>query len=173
MKLEFHGTPVMSSTRSRYIFLLLYSLFIIYGSLFPLTDWRIPQQDLLSAWQQEIGKHVSRSDLITNILAYIPLGFLFSYAVSTRIRNGAGILMATAFGTLLSFSMEFLQQYLPARTSSPVDLLLNMLSTLIGALLWSWLGKKLSPGERLHEWRYTWIRDGKSADIGLFVVIAW
>ena len=122
---------------------------------------------------QTFEERVSRSDLLTNILAYIPLGFLISSVCSARLCNFSRILLTVILGSLLSFSMEYLQMFLPARTSSPIDLLLNMLSTLLGAVSFGWLGAGSSLGERLREWRQFWLNDGKIADIGLFVIALW
>lgn len=163
----------MKKIRSNNIFLFLYLLFILYGSLFPCTDWRYPSQSLAEVWQRTGREHVSRSDLLTNILAYIPFGFLFCSICSERFGTLGRILITTVIGSTLSFSMEYIQLYLPSRTSSPIDLLLNMLSTLLGALAFGLLGKGSNVGEWFGEWRQTRFIDGRVADIGLSVIALW
>lgn len=163
----------MSKVSSNYLFLFCYILFIVYGSLFPLVDWRPPSQSLLEIWQQAIGNHISRSDLLTNILVYIPLGYLLSAVSSARFGKFGRILLTVVFGFVLSLSMEYLQMSLPARTSSPIDLLLNILSTSLGALSFSCLGRGSSFGEWLRKWRQVWFNDGRIVDIGLFVIVFW
>jgi VanZ family protein len=159
--------------RSNHIFLFLYLLFILYGSLIPFTDWRNPAQSLMEVWQQTGREHVSRSDLLTNILAYIPFGFLFCSICSERLGTFGKILITTIIGSILSFSMEYTQLYLPSRTSSPIDLLLNTLSTLLGALAFGLLGKGSNIGEWFGEWRQNHFIDGRVADIGLSVIALW
>lgn len=163
----------MSKVSSNYLFLFCYILFIVYGSLFPLVDWRPPSQSLLEIWRQTAGNHISRSDLITNILVYIPIGYLLSAVSTARFGNFNRILLTVFIGSSLSLSMEYLQMSLPARTSSPVDLLLNILSTLIGALSFSWLGVESTIGEWFSKWRQLRFNDGRIADIGLFVFVFW
>lgn len=163
----------MIQIRSRHLFLILYLLFIVYGSLFPLVDWRIPPQGFFAIWSETAEKHVSRSDLLTNIFAYIPLGFLLGSICSGRLGIVARILLATTMGMLLSLLMESIQIFLPARTSSPVDLLLNTLSTLIGVFMYSWIRRGGSTGEWLRTWRSENFREGKVVDIGLAVIAAW
>lgn len=163
----------MPRHRSSYLFLLLYLLFIIYGSLFPLAAWRVPQHGLVDTWLVTAGRHVSRSDLLTNILVYIPLGFLISSICSVKLGDGVRILLATVLGTLLSFFMESIQLFLPARSSSLVDLLLNMLSTLLGALAYYWLRENAGFGKWLREWQQGYVCEGRTADIGLMLFAAW
>ena len=162
----------MKKIRSNHIFLFLYLLFILYGSLFPF-DWGFPSQRLVEVWQRTGREHVSRSDLLTNILAYMPFGFLFCSICSARFGALGRILITTAIGSTLSFSMEYTQLYLPSRTSSPIDLLLNMLSTLLGALAYVLSGKGSNIGECFGEWRQNHFIDGRIADIGLCVIALW
>lgn len=163
----------MIKIRSNHLFLFLYILFIIYGSLFPLAGWRLPEQSLLENWQQAIGRHISRSDLLTNLMVYVPLGFLLSSVISSRFGHFGRILLTVILGSLLSLSMEYLQLFLPARTSSPIDLLLNVLSTLLGGLSFSWLGAGSSLGEQFGDWRQNRFNDGRVTDIGLAVIVLW
>ena len=165
-------TP-MIQIRSNYLYLCLYLLFIVYGSLFPLADWRTPEHKLLEVWQQAMGQHLSRSDLLTNFLVYIPLGFLLSSVCSTRFGTLARVMLVVTFGFLISFSMEYLQLFLPARSSSPVDLLLNTLSTLSGAIAYRWLGNKSTRGEWFGEWCHNHFHPGRVTDIGLTVIAIW
>jgi len=160
----------MIKIRSNHLFLFLYILFIVYGSLFPLVGWRPPTQSLLEVWLQTLGDHVSRSDLVTNLLVYIPLGILLSSVLSGK---SGRILLTVFWGSLLSFSMEYLQLFLPARTSSPIDLMLNILSTLSGALSFSWFGRESSVSEWINRWRQNDFKDGKVADIGIFIIVLW
>jgi VanZ family protein len=159
--------------RSNHIFLFLYLLFILYGSLFPFDDWISPSQSMMDVWRRTGREHVSRSDLLTNILAYIPFGFLLCSVCSERLGTFGKILITTVIGSTLSFSMEYIQLYLPSRTSSPIDLLLNMLSTLLGALAFGLSGKGSNIGEWFGEWRQTRFIDGRVVDIGLFVIALW
>ena len=78
-------------------------------------------------------------DLILNIVAFVPLGFLFHAAL--RRRYGSS-LKASAFvliiGTLFSFSIESLQYFSLTRHSSLVDIFDNMLGTAVGITTERW-----------------------------------
>jgi VanZ family protein len=111
----------------------LYAALIVYASLYPFTGWRQPGVGpldyLLLGWPH----WWTGFDLVSNLLGYLPLGFLlFVAGVRSGRRAGAAAALAAAAGTLLSFSMETLQNYLPARVSSNVDLGLNALGTVLG-----------------------------------------
>ena len=163
----------MIKIRSQHLFLFLYCLFIIYGSLFPLVGWNAPDQSLSEAWRQSLGRHISRSDLLTNFMVYIPFGFLLSSVWSGRSGNGGRVAVTVLLGSVLSFSLEYIQLYLPARTSSPVDLLLNVLSTLSGALLFCWVGAGSCFGVWLGELRHNRFMRGSTTGIGLLVMALW
>lgn len=163
----------MTQPRSNTVLLFLYLLFIVYGSLFPLSDWQLPQQGLFASWADVAGMRVSRSDLLVNLLAYIPFGLFVFNALPQRYGKAARILQSLLLGVLLSFCMEYLQLYLPARTSSPVDLLLNTISTAFGAVLACSLGSSSAIGAILRRIRSKHFSDGSVADIGIAVIAVW
>lgn len=68
------------------------------------------------------------SNLIANILLFLPLGFFYRLTVR---RRGAFLL-----GAAISFSIEMAQLFLPARTPSVVDILANTFGSGTGALLY-------------------------------------
>ena len=68
------------------------------------------------------------SNLIANILLFLPLGFFYRLTVR---RRGAFLL-----GAAISFSIELAQLFLPARTPSVVDILANTFGSGTGALLY-------------------------------------
>ncbi|MEO7116800.1 MAG: VanZ family protein [Caldimonas sp.] len=111
----------------------LYTALIVYASLYPSSGWRVPSAGpfdyLVLGWP----RWWTSFDLIANLLGYMPLGFLLFVA---GIRSGRGAAAAVAMGclggTLLSFSMETLQNYLPQRVASNVDLGLNAAGTALG-----------------------------------------
>lgn len=111
----------------------LFTALIVYASLYPFAGWRVPGvgplEFLLLGWP----RWWTSFDLISNLLGYLPLGFLY-FAALVRSGRPAGrsAWIASALGTLLSFSMEFLQNYLPQRVSSNVDLGLNAAGTVLG-----------------------------------------
>ena len=111
----------------------LYGALIVYASLYPFTGWRVPGVGpfdfLLLGWP----RWWTSFDLVSNLLGYLPLGFLLFVAglrSGRRTRSAAGFSVVAA--TLLSLTMETLQNDLPQRVASNVDLGLNALGAGLG-----------------------------------------
>ncbi len=127
----------MTQKTSAWPLALSYTALILYASLYPFSDWRdqgiVPWFFLTAPWP----KYWTWFDLISNVLGYAPLGFL--YALSA-LRSGGpwrsahAVLLASLAGGLLSMTMETLQSYLPVRVPSNVDLTLNFLGAWLGAV---------------------------------------
>lgn len=161
------------TSHGKIIFLALYIIFIVYGSLFPLAEWRPPHQDIWSVWLQGLPERTSRSDLLTNLLVYIPFGFLLSINFPKKSNPMLRLLLVTVLGTALSFIMEYLQMFLPARTSSLNDILLNAVSSCVGGVCAWGLGKQSRMGTKLRTQRQLWFHAGRVTDIGLIILGAW
>lgn len=117
---------------------LAYAALIVYASLYPFAQWRdqgiVPWAYLWAPWP----KYWTGFDFGINVVGYAPMGFLIALTV-LRTRPETGALRAVLRGALasaaLSLVMETIQSYLPARVASNVDLGLNALGALLGALL--------------------------------------
>ena len=113
---------------------LLYSGLIVYASLYPFGEWR---DQGISPWLylvSPLSPYWTWFDVAINVIGYGPLGGLLALAA---VRSGAPrrvVLLATLCGLLLSLSMETLQNFLPARVPSNLDLFLNLLGTWTGAV---------------------------------------
>jgi len=94
--------------------------------------------------------YINRSrlqDMASNVIAFIPLGFLTCCWFARHGQNRRAFWLAILFGTLLSLSLESLQYFLPMRDSDSMDWLTNTVGTIFGAALgfselsYNWLGK--------------------------------
>lgn len=117
---------------------LIYILLVVYASLYPFTDWRFQGVAPWAFLIAPLPRYWTAFDLLTNLAGYMPLGFLF--AVISLRSTGAGhrmkaVIMSTALAGGLSLLMESLQNYLPVRVPSNVDLLLNLIGGGLGALM--------------------------------------
>jgi VanZ family protein len=117
--------------------LVLTILFICYASLYPfefsLARLRHPAQEgLLShlGWRKP-----PRTDLIANLLFYLPFGVLVVYLTPARWRSLRRVAFTTLTGALLSLLIECLQITTRARDPALADLTLNTLSAALGAVL--------------------------------------
>ena len=128
-----NGTSRVLRT-SRWLLALTIGL-ILYASFYPF-DWS--WQRLSTA--QNGGFPTSlpfgqllRSDVVANLLFYIPLGGLLMAVRRPHSPDWRHVLHAVALGAALSVAVEYLQYGIPARTPSLTDTSLNAISTGIGA----------------------------------------
>lgn len=150
-----------------------YTLLVIYASLHPFSGWRdtgaSPAVFLFAAWP----RYWTIFDLVTNVLAYLPLGFIWVPTLLPRRGAFRAVVWATALGICLSLSLETLQNFLPSRIASNVDLGCNSLGALLGALAGARWGKALLHGGRIHALRMRLIGNGAMADAGLVLLALW
>jgi VanZ family protein len=76
-----------------------------------------------------------RFDVFENIVGFMPLGFVLCGFFALSRPRGQAILISTLCGGFLSFSIEFLQYYIPRRDSGWTDVVTNTTGTLLGALV--------------------------------------
>ncbi len=149
----------------------LYVALIVYASLYPFMPWRVPGVSPLAFLTLRWHHWWTWFDLVSNLLGYIPLGgLIFGAIVRSGGRPKPALLLAFVAGTAVSLAMEFLQNFLPQRVASNVDLALNSLGTLIGAAL----GLAIHVGGGVERWqaaRDRWFI-GRSAG-GLALLLMW
>jgi VanZ family protein len=150
---------------------LLYAALIVYASLYPFSGWRLPGVPLFSFMVAPWPHWWTGFDLVSNLLGYLPLGaLLFGALVRTGTPTGPALALAVGGGTMLSFGLEFTQNFLPQRVASNLDLALNALGTLIGVAL-AWLIHRSGGVERWQAARDRWFI-GRSAG-GLALLLLW
>lgn len=127
---------------------LFFSLFIIYGSLYPF-HWQarpgaLPWADLL-AILLTAETESSRLDFSTNVLLTVPLAFCLMIFLRAKTRLGAPVLSLAVlvFCLLLAIAVEVLQLYVPGRVPSKFDVIAQGLGAVIGIALWAWRGEAL------------------------------
>jgi VanZ family protein len=150
-----------------------YALLTAYASLHPLAGWRdtgAPALDFLAAaWP----RYYTGFDLAANILAYVPLGFLLVPALQARLGIAAAALLAALAGAGLSLGLETLQNFLPSRVPSNIDLACNGIGAMVGAAAGMNWGRELTDGGRLHRLRMRLVVHGHVADFGLVLLGLW
>ena len=152
---------------------LAYAALIAYASLYPFGDWRdqgiAPWAFLAAPWP----RYWTGFDFGINAAGYVPLGFLGAVAVLRQRPDGTvamAVARATAAAAALSFLMETLQSYLPARIPSNVDWALNTVGALGGAVLAAVL-ERLGGVAHWERTRSTWfIADARG---GLVLLALW
>lgn len=151
-----------------------YAALVLYASLYPFHPW----QDRGLPWLAFVTlplppRYFSRFDIWINILGYVPLGFCITLAAlrdgNPHLSRWAPLLGILA-GVLLSFCMEFLQNFLPARVSSNADWLLNTCGGTAGAML-AWLLGKIGALNFWNDFRANWFVP--EAQQGLVLMLLW
>lgn len=151
-----------------------YAALVVYACLHPFADWSergLPIFDFLTApWP----RYYRATDLVLNVLGYVPLGFVLVPALPRQLRLQTCVALAALLCTLLSLSLETLQNFLPARVASNQDLGFNALGGALGALVGAWRGPRLFAREAgLHRWRSRRIVAGHIGDLGLVLLGLW
>jgi hypothetical protein len=76
-------------------------------------------------------------DVSTNILAFIPLGFLLSAYLSKERPGGHWFRNTVLIGAVISLTIECLQYFLPMRDSDSTDFITNLGGTVLGAFVYN------------------------------------
>src|SRR5438128_5993248 len=132
-----------------------------------MAPWRHPPLCLFAPWPR-----FTRSDLVINVLAYVPFGF-FVALIGIDRRPSARFATAVGVGVLLSFSMESMQMYIPTRDASIVDLISNAAGAAVGGLAALGFSHRLTLRRRIAQWRYRVFLGGRSGDLGLALLGLW
>ena len=96
---------------------------------------RIPQR-LIDFHTKPITRPFASIDPVdgfVNFVGYLPLGFLLAWIL--RPRQGATILYSILIALVVSGSLEFAQLFLPARTPSIDDWILNVTGAAVGSII--------------------------------------
>jgi hypothetical protein len=101
---------------------------------------RVTLRNSILAWPDWRNQKDSSpaKDIVVNILGFMPLGFLLAFwrKQANGSRRWETILLTIVMGALISLCIEVTQAFIPARDSSMVDFLCNIVGTAIGGGLW-------------------------------------
>ena len=162
---EGRGSPIARAA------LLAYLLLIIYASWYPFTGWRNSGVPVFTFLNTVMPRYWTGFDVGVNIVGYMPLGVLLVLSVYPRVRGIWAVLLAALAGILVTLTMETVQNFLPSRVPSNLDLLTNAGGCLAGALLGAWWAPGLLDRSRLFQLRRRW--SAPSASQGLVLVALW
>jgi len=149
-----------------------YVALIVYGSLFPWSGWQPPaaaDEFVRGVWP----RHVSWSDLVSNVLIYLPLGLFGMEWGRVAGRRGGWAIGVCLGGLVVSGAMETLQLCMPGRVSSLSDVVANGVGTGCGVAAALLIGGDGVVAGRLHWLRRQWVADGWLGDVGVAVVLLW
>jgi glycopeptide antibiotics resistance protein len=122
----------------------------VYGSLVPLDYQYVPPGEALQRFRaiaQVPLRIESRADWVTNILLFIPLGYLLVGALGVDRPWFVGLaaaLVAIPCCTVLGASIEFAQLYVRSRTTSLRDVAAESIGGLLGTVFWLVWGQRMT-----------------------------
>lgn len=150
-----------------------YIVLIIYGTLYPLTGWQLPhgiqRSDAFLKWP----KYLTRSDIITNLVIYVPFGALLAILLKRHFTSTRTVLLVFICGFFLSLTLEYIQFFLPGRVTSLVDILLNSGGALLGALIPSLIYRGTRTYTKLFNIRHQWFNPRDTTELGIAVILLW
>ena len=139
---------------------------IIYGSLYPFTFRPAVEgidpavRALIESWAEP----PSRTDLIANILLYMPFGFFAVLALSRNASVVGRVVWVTLIGGMLSISMELAQYFDADRVTNASDVYTNSFGALIGAIGGSFIGGRF---------RWPLLAQIAAARVPMLILVAW
>ena len=119
----------------------IYLLFLCWLILFKFADSlaKIPSRRSINLipfyFAQLSGSRFQKTDIIYNVIAFIPAGFFFTAFGKKKIISGI------LFSAVLSLCFEVLQWIFALGSSDITDLIMNTLGGVIGVVLYFVLGK--------------------------------
>jgi len=136
---------------------------IVYASLYPFGPWRnqgVPVWSfLLTSWP----RYWTGFDVVSNLLGYVPLGFLLALAAVRSGRARWVLALALLPATVLSLALETCQVYLLSRVASNLDFALNVVGAAVGCLV-AWSLERLGWLQRWNRFRDSWfVQDAHGA----------
>ena len=159
------GSPVARAA------LLAYLLLIIYASWFPFSGWRSSGLSPLSFLTLKMPQYWTGFDVMVNVVGYIPFGILLVMSLYPFLRGIWAILAAALLAALVSGGMEAVQNYLPSRVPSSLDLITNSIGGLIGAVIGALGARSFLNQSKLYQLRLRWF--APHASQGLVLLALW
>lgn len=164
----------------------LYALFILHAALFGGGGPVMPDAAAID-WAAALAwpRHVSRADLLVNVVGYAPFGFMLAQWIVRAARRRAGAvpsglgyatrvaILATAGATLLSAGTELLQTGIPGRVSSLLDVLANGAGAAAGALVRPVFHHAFDADGRLSQATYAAVDRAASPRLALAALATW
>ncbi len=150
-----------------------YLVLVVYTSLHPFSEWRAPAQEVRVFLTAPWPAYFTWTDLILNVLAYVPVGLLLTLVLMAYLRGAAAAATASVLGISMSLSIEILQVFLPGRIPSNADLLCNAIGTLAGVLLVLATGGRGILSGRLYRLRQRHFHPGRAVDICFLLLALW
>ena len=131
----------------RYLFVVAWMVVIFRFSTEAGDAWG-GRSDIIVNWLQGIGVPGSRETLGflvrkgAHMTEYAVLALLSFYALRAHIERGGALLWSFGIAVLYAISDEIHQLFVPGRTGSPRDVIIDALGAAIGLALAAWFSRR-------------------------------
>jgi len=150
-----------------------YALLIAAGSLYPYSGWESGTGWPIDFMFAPLPRYITRTDITTNLLLYLPLGYLVALRLFRPRGRTLAILAAILAAGLFSLILESIQGLLASRIASNLDVYINTAGGGIGALLALHHGRALRAWRAMYRWRLRWFRPHGANSAGLWLLLLW
>ncbi len=151
-----------------------YAALVVYACLHPFSGWHESGLHPLDFVAAPWPRYYRVIDLVLNVLGFVPLGFLLVPALPRQLPLRTCVALTVLSCFCLSLALEVVQNYLPTRVASNLDLGFNTLGALAGALGGAWLGPRLFAREGgIHRWRSRHVVPGPLGETGVILMTLW
>ena len=137
--------------RISFMLLTIWGLFILYGTTIPF-DFSASSAQVVAKLHLACERpwhSASRTDIVSNVLLFLPWGFLCAVWLTEHgVGYAAVVIIASLAGLAISGFVESLQLFAPTRTTSLIDLATNFSGSVLGALIGWPLARWASPRPR-------------------------
>lgn len=155
---------------ARYLALAWFGL-IAYGSLHPFSGWRDTGISPLAFLDAGWPRYWTAFDLAANVVVYLPLGFFLTLALRGVPGRFTAFVLAVLLAGSVSLGLETIQNWLPSRVPSNVDLACNTFGGLLGALWAQLVGPRVFV--RIGALEHRLIAPVPHAELGLTLLGLW
>lgn len=114
--------------------LLIITLLIIYGSLYP-GDFLTPEQGAFEKFFTDWRWTTSLSDMLGNVMLFIPFGLVSSLIAGTHYHSRTRLFLFFFSGFTLALILQIAQIWLPSRSAILADVIWNMVGLAIGVVI--------------------------------------
>ena len=159
----------MKSRSSAWPLALLYAGLVVYASLYPFEGWRLQGVAPMAFFWAPFPQYWTMFDVVANLVGYAPLGFLLALALLRSGWASGTWPVAVGVPVLLSLTVESLQNLLPMRVPSNVDLALNAAGAASGAGV-AWVLLRLGGVRRWSAFRAAWFEPGTHGSLVLLAL---
>lgn len=144
-------------------------IIIIAASLTPFSGWRWPAVSILEFIAYPLPYYVSFVDNLLNILIYVPYAAVLSRLVRSVKWAWIWVLLVVIF---TSFFVEVVQNFLPNRVASNLDILCNVTGGLLGLIFYH-LNILKYPVRWMRRYQMAHFVENTSADYAVILILMW